>query len=216
MKMTKELKRTWILTTIVCLIPIIAGIMLYNQLPDQVVTHWDSAGNPNGWSSKLFGVIILPGILLIINILFPFLLRVDPRYSNLSEKVKCLLHWIIPVAELFGCTVTLASALGVDMKTQVYAPIFCGVLFVIIGNYLPKVSQSYTVGIKLPWTLDDEENWNKTHRFAGFLWVICGILMIISAFLQIRMISTLVFLAVMVLAPTVYSFMIYVKKQKKS
>lgn len=214
--MTKELKRTWILTTIVCLIPIIAGILLYNKLPDQVVTHWDSAGNPNGWSSKLFGVIILPGILLIINIIFPFLLKIDPKYKNLSEKVKCLLHWIIPVAELFACTVTLASALGVDLKVQIYAPMFCGVLFIIVGNYLPKVSQSYTVGIKLPWTLDDEVNWNKTHRFAGFLWVICGILMIISAFLKIRMVNTLVFLAVMVLAPTVYSFMIYVKKQKKS
>ena len=214
--MTKELKRTWILTTIVCLLPIIAGILLYNKLPDQVVTHWDSAGNPNGWSSKLFGVIILPGILLIINIIFPFLLKIDPNYKNLSEKVKCLLHWIIPVAELFACTVTLASALGVDLKVQIYAPMFCGVLFIIVGNYLPKVSQSYTVGIKLPWTLDDEENWNKTHRFAGFLWVICGILMIISAFLKIRMVNTLVFLAVMVLAPTVYSFMIYVKKQKKS
>lgn len=214
--MTKELKRTWILTTIVCLIPIIAGILLYNKLPDQVVTHWDSAGNPNGWSSKLFGAIVLPGILLIINILFPFLLRVDPRYSNLSEKVKCLLHWIIPVAELFACTVTLSSALGVDLEVQIYAPMFCGVLFIIIGNYLPKVSQSYTVGIKLPWTLDDEENWNKTHRFAGFLWVICGIFMIISAFLQIRMISTLIVLAVMVLVPTVYSFMIYVNKQKRS
>ena len=120
------------------------------------------------------------------------------------------------MAELFACTVTLASALGVDLKVQIYAPMFCGVLFIIVGNYLPKVSQSYTVGIKLPWTLDDEENWNKTHRFAGFLWVICGILMIISAFLKIRMVNTLVFLAVMVLAPTVYSFMIYVKKQKKS
>lgn len=214
--MTKEVKRTWIITTIVCLIPIIAGIILYDKLPDQVVTHWDSAGNPNGWSSKLFGVIILPGILMVINILFPFLLRVDPRYSNLSEKVKCLLHWIIPVAELFACTVTLASALGVDLKVQIYAPMFCGVLFIIVGNYLPKVSQSYTVGIKLPWTLDDEENWNKTHRFAGFLWVICGILIIISAFLKIRMVSTLIFLAVMVLLPTAYSFMLYVKKQKKS
>ena len=76
--MTKEVKRTWIITTIICLIPIIVGIFLYKKLPDQVVTHWDSAGNPNGWSSKFFGVIGLPGLLLLLNMIFPVLLKVDP------------------------------------------------------------------------------------------------------------------------------------------
>lgn len=212
--MTKEIKRTWILTTIICLIPIIAGIMLYGKLPDQVVTHWDSAGNPNGWSSKFFGVIVFPGILLLINLIFPFLLKIDPKYSNMSEKVKCLLHWIIPIVELFACTITLTSALGVDIKTQVYAPLFCGILFMIIGNYLPKVSQSYTVGIKLPWTLDDEENWTKTHRFSGFLWVICGLIMIVSAFFEIRRIIFMILLPVMILIPTAYSLLLYLKKKK--
>lgn len=210
--MTKETKRTWIITTIICLIPIIAGMILYNKLPDQVITHWDSAGNPNGWSSKLFGVIVLPGILLLVNMLFPVLLKVDPKYSHMSEKTKCLLQWLMPAIALFASTITLTAALGIDLKVQIYAPVFVGLLFVIVGNYLPKMTQSYTVGIKLPWTLNDEENWNKTHRMAGFLWVLCGILMIVSAFLPVRGIIMIVLLAVMVIVPMVYSYVLYAKK----
>ena len=77
-----------------------------------------------------------------------------------------------------------------------------GVLFMIIGNYLPKCKQNYTMGIKLPWTLDDEENWNRTHRFAGFLWVAGGVVIAINAFLKWEWLFLVVVFA-MVLIPTI-------------
>lgn len=212
--MTKESKKTLVLTSIVCLIPIIAGLLLYNKLPDQVVTHWDMNGNPNGWQSKFVGVIVFPGILFLINLLFPVLLKIDPKYKNTSSKVRNLLHWIIPIVCLFASTITLSAALGVDVKVQIYAPLFLGLIFVIIGNYLPKMGQSYTVGIKIPWTLNDEENWNKTHRMAGFLWVIAGILMIITAFFPFRVYAFIVFFILAVIIPIIYSYLLYAKKKR--
>lgn len=212
--MSREEKKTFFLTTLVCLLPIIAGALLYNRLPDQMATHWDFGGNANGWESKNVAVFVFPGILLVINMIFPFLLKVDPRYKNYSEKVKALLYWIIPVVELFASSGTIAIGLGVNLNIAYYSQIFVGLLFTIIGNYLPKMAQSYTVGIKLPWTLDDEENWNKTHRMAGFLWVVCGLLMMISVALPIRWYCCIALGVIMVLVPTIYSYVLYSKKKK--
>lgn len=71
-KMTKEEKIELLLTTVVCLIPVIAGIILYPRLPDQIATHWDSQGNVNGMSSKLVGAIIFPAILVVVNLIFRY------------------------------------------------------------------------------------------------------------------------------------------------
>ncbi|MCQ2491418.1 MAG: SdpI family protein [Lachnospiraceae bacterium] len=212
--MTKATKQTLILTSIVCLIPIIAAILLYDQLPNAIATHWGVDGQPNGWSSKFVGTIVFPGILLIVNLLFPFLLKIDPKYKNMGNKVKSIVQWIIPATSLFASGITLFSALGANVRVEIYTPLFMGLLFIIIGNYLPKTGQSYTLGIKLPWTLHDEDNWAKTHRMAGFLWVLCGVLMIISAFFKIRMISMVVLLIVMVIVPCIYSYLLYAKKNK--
>ena len=88
-----------------------------------------------------------------------------------------------------------------------------GALFVVIGNYLPKCKQSYTVGIKIPWTLNDEENWNKTHRLAGFLWVIGGVVIMATAFLGTFWLFFVVLIP-MVIVPFVYSYSLYKKSSK--
>lgn len=211
MKNDNKMKRTTMLTTIVCLIPVILGIIFYPKLPENIVIHWDASGNPNGWEPKFMGAIVFPGILLLVNMVFPLLLKIDPKYSNMNKKIKHFLHWIIPTVSLFCSGITLAVALGKDVKIALIAPIFLGVLFVAIGNYLPKMTQSYTVGIKIPWTLHSEENWNRTHRMAGFLWVIGGIAMIITSLLRIGSISIIVLAAIIILLPVLYSYLLYRK-----
>ena len=213
--MTKETKRTLVLTTIVCLIPIIAGAVLYPRLPEQIVTHWAADGTPNGWSSRFVGALVLPGILLILNLLMPLLLKTDPKFKDMTEKTKSIVQWIIPVTELFASGTTLAYAVGAKVKIELLAPLFMGVLFIIIGNYMPKMSRSYTVGIKLPWTLDDDDNWHRTHRLAGFVWVLCGILMIAAAFFPCRMVLFCILLGLMTLVPVIYSYVLFLKKKKQ-
>lgn len=211
MKMKNKMKMTTVLTTLVCLIPLAAGAVLYNSLPDTMAIHWGFDGTANGWASKLVAVFVLPGVLLILNLLFPVLLNMDPKNKNMDEKIKTLVHWIIPVVSVFCAGVTLAEACGIESKMALIGPVLIGVLFVAIGNFLPKTTQSYTVGIKLPWTLNSEENWNRTHRMAGFLWVAGGIVMIITALLGLGFAGMIAMIVLMAVVPTVYSYMLYRK-----
>jgi len=87
-------------------------------------------------------------------------------------------------------------------------PILVGLTLAIIGNYLPKCKQNYTIGIKIPWTLNSEENWNRTHRFAGRLWMVCGLAIMLTGFIG----GFWVFLPIvllMVLVPFLYSYILY-------
>jgi uncharacterized membrane protein len=119
--------------------------------------------------------------------------------------------WTIPLLSLICSGATLGRGLGYDVRIERILPVLMGVLFVVIGNYLPKTKQSYTMGIKLPWTLASEENWNRTHRLAGFLWVLGGIYFIVVSFIGWSVPAFVIPLAVMVLLPIVYSYLLYRK-----
>lgn len=211
MEEKKEERRTQFLTTLICLLPIIAGVILYNKIPEQIVTHWDANGNPNGWSSRFTGIIIFPGSLAVLNLVFPLLLKTDPRYKNMGSKPKKLMQWIIPLVAVFCSGTTLGNALGYDTPVEKLGPIFMALIFIIVGNYLPKMGQSYTMGIKLPWTLASEENWEKTHHMAGFLWVIGGVLFFAASFFPFRNAAYVVILVTLILVPTVYSYLLFRK-----
>ena len=87
-----------------------------------------------------------------------------------------------------------------------------GMLFIIIGNYMPKARQSYTIGIRIPWTLDNEENWNRTHRLAGWLWMISGIVLAVLTILHVPAGWLIGVFASIVIIPTFYSFWLHIKK----
>ena len=95
------------------------------------------------------------------------------------------------------------------------APVFVGLLFLILGNYLPKLRRNRIMGIKLPWTLASEENWTRTHRAAGFTWVAAGLLMLLSALLRLHGPTvTVVLLALAVGIPVLYSYLYYRRHEK--
>ena len=204
-------KKMLIWTSLVCLIPLIVGAAVYSRLPETMATHWNLSGEPDGWSSRAFAVFGLPGILLAVNLFLPFALKADPKRENMSDKLVLISLWTIPLVSLLCCGLTLARGLGYEVRVERWVPVFMGVLFIAIGNYLPKTKQSYTMGIKLPWTLASEENWNRTHRLAGFLWVIGGALFILMSFIGWSLAAFLIILAMMVLVPMVYSYLLYRK-----
>ena len=204
-------RKMLIVTTLVCLLPLLAGALVYSRLPEQVATHFDLHGNPDGWSSRAFAVFGLPGILLAVNLLVPFLLRADPKHENMSGALVNIAIWTVPLVSLLCSGLTLGRALGYDLRIEMVLPVFMGILFILIGNYLPKTKQSYTMGIKLPWTLASEENWNRTHRLAGFLWVLGGVYFIVMSFIGWSVPAFVLPLAVMVLLPIVYSYQLYRK-----
>lgn len=208
--MIKKNKLTLIITTLVSLIPILVGLLLWDQLPEQLPTHWNINGEVDAWSSKGFAVFGLPCIIAALHWLCVFASYFDTKNREYHPKAATLVLWICPSISLLLGTLQYAAALGLALRVQVILPLFLGLLMVIIGNLLPKMRQSYTMGIKLPWTLNNEENWNKTHRFASKLWVACGIVIMATAVLG-SFWFLLGVLVVMVVAPTVYSYLYYRK-----
>lgn len=208
--MIKKNLKTLIITSIVILLPILVGVILWNQLPSQLPTHWNFAGEIDGWSSKPFAVFGLPLIMLAGQWLCVFGTTADPKKEHHSTKALHLLFWIIPVLSVVLGTVTYAAALGKNVRVEVILPVLVGLVLTIVGNYLPKCKQNYTIGIKIAWTLNSEENWNRTHRFAGRLWTVCGILIILSGFFGGFWLFGAVVL-LMVLAPFLYSYALHRK-----
>lgn len=208
--MIKKNLKMMIITSIVILAPIVVGLLLWDQLPEQMATHFNSNGVPDGWSSKKFTVFGLPLILLAVHWFCVAVTGADPKNKNISDKMMTLILWICPVVSLVGDGFTYMYALDNSVNTTKFAMLFMGCLFLVIGNYMPKMKQSYTLGIKLPWTLNSEENWYRTHRFAGYTFMIGGIMMMASSFMEL---NWFVFFAlfVMVGLPTVYSYWLYRK-----
>ena len=161
----------------------------------------------------MFAVVGLPAILTFVNLICIIATSADPRRKNISNKMFSVVISIVPVCSLLCGICIYANALGYQISVESIMPVFVGILFFVLGFILPKCKQNYTIGIKLPWTLHDEENWNKTHKLAGKLWIYGGIIMIVSGLFN----STFIFITIifaLVIIPTVYSFLIY--KNKKS
>ena len=214
--MLKKYRKTLIVTTIITLLPILAGLILWNKLPDQIPMHFNAAGEVDGWASKAVAVFAMPLALVAVQWLCAVgSFKMDPKAQNLNEKVMGLVLWFIPVMSVLMHVLVYGTALGKEMNVQVVIPLLMGLLFIAIGNWLPKCKQTYTLGIRLPWTLADEDNWNRTHRFAGPVWVVCGVIvaagaLVGGAFLWVMLAALLTMIA----APTVYSYLLFRKAQK--
>ena len=215
--MIKENKKKLILTSIIILLPIVIGMILWNKLPDKLPTHWNSAGEIDGWSSKAFAVFGLPGFLFAVHWVCVLASSADPKKQNIEGKVLNIVLWICPIISVLGAVLMYGAALGMEFRVEKIIPLLVGVVFIVIGNYLPKCKQSYTMGIKLPWTLNDEENWNRTHRLGGKLWVACGVVIILSMFLPNKFMVAIFLsvVAVAVFVPTVYSYLLFREKEKR-
>lgn len=208
--MIKKNWKTLLITSLILLVPMLAGILLWNQLPAQIPSHWNAAGEIDRWSSKAFAVFCIPLILLAAQWLCVIGTGADPKKANHSGKILQLVLWIIPILSIVLHVLTYMAALGNEVRIEVVMPVFIGLVLTIIGNYLPKCKQNYTIGIKIPWTLHSEENWNKTHRFAGWLWTFCGLVIMLTGFFGGFWIFFAIVL-VMVLAPFLYSYHLHRK-----
>ncbi|MCH5250588.1 MAG: SdpI family protein [Lachnospiraceae bacterium] len=209
-------KNKWqlIISSVIIILPIVVGLFIWNYLPEQIAIHWGVDGEPDGWSGKSFAVWGLPLILLALHWICIFFTAHDPKNKEQSSKVFNMVLWIIPIISLIVCSCSYAFALGNDINIVMICRVLIGIIFVIIGNYMPKCKQNYTIGIKIPWTLQNEENWNKTHRFAGRIEVLGGLLILATLFIPMEnFIYVLIpLILLMAFVPIIYSY-VYYRKQ---
>ena len=208
--MWKNHKKTIILTTILCLLPIVAGVILWDKLPEQLAIHFNAANEPDNWASKPVALLGMPALIAAIHLVCLFVTAQDPKKQNITGVMKTLMLWICPFISWLCAGMTMGYALESVRNIGTVVCVFLGILFMVIGNYLPKCLPSYTVGIKLPWTLHDEGNWRYTHRIGGFCFTAAGLIVLVSAFFGGTWLP-LAALALAVIVPTAASFLYYKK-----
>lgn len=209
MQKTNKQKLFW--SSALILLPILIGLLLWNQLPDRLPTHWGADGIADGQMERLMGIVIPPLLMLAFHWLCALLTIRDPGNRNQSAKVFTMVFWIFPVLSLTSSAVIYYTALGGSFHFDRVLLLLIGLGFLLMGNWLPKCRRNKTIGIKVKWALENDENWAATHRLGGRVWVIGGLLTMACAFFPEQVIPWLMLalLLVMALVPMLYSWLYY-------
>lgn len=198
--MILKYKKALILSSLACLLPIPVGMVLCRLFPERTI--------PGTW------ITLVPLSLLAAQWLCIIVSALDKSNRNKNEKIHKLILWVIPFLSCTMNGILYALLLGLDFSPTVWLQLPMGLMFIGIGNYMPKTRMNATMGIKIKWTYSSEANWNATHRVAGKVWFAGGLLIILAAFLPITVDFVLMIgsFAVMIAVPMVYSYRFYRKE----
>ncbi len=206
------------ITITILIINIIASFYFFSHFPSQVAIHWNLYGQADGWADKTFAAFFFPVLILAVYILMIFAPLLDPRKNRYQEfsKIYGIIRLVLILFLSALYFISSLSALGVITLIQQIVPLATGLLFIIIGNFLPKIKNNWFVGIKTPWTLSSEEVWNKTHRLGGKIFVLGGLLLMVGVLLPPSTYLVLLPLVILLMVGgTVgYSYFIWQKLKK--
>ena len=179
----KREMRKHLVAIILILITGLAWAYAWPNLPDTMAVHWGMEG-VNGYASKFNAMLLLLGIMIFTYVLLTITPKIDPKKKNYDKFSKgyMIINYSVVVLLFLVNMLVIGVGLGYDIPMNSTPLILVGLLFIVIGNYLPQCKPNYFVGIKTPWTLSNEEVWRKTHRFSGKVFVVLGIIMILSVF----------------------------------
>ncbi len=197
--------KTFAITNIVCLLPIIPGVLLWNKLPDTMAIHFDIYNQPNGFASKGFVVFGLPIMMVLLQSFCCFINDWNAKKHGERKKFEMATKWIIPVMSVILQAVTLGYGLGWNLDIRKIAMLIVGGIFLVIGNYLPKFDYIKNYDLST-------EKARKINRFIGFETVIMGVLSLVSIFFPpVASVACLILLIPYAIIGVVYG--IYVGKK---
>lgn len=178
-------KLTSIIVLALIAFAVIAGLSLWNQLPDQMASHWNAYDQVDGYISKFWGVFLMPLITLGMFVMFLVVPALDPLKANIAQFREAFNMFIALISAfmLYIHGLTLAWSLGYqDFKMSAAMLPFMGVLFIAIGYLLRKAKRNFFIGIRTPWTLSSDLVWNKTHQLGSVLFILSGAFAIAGGF----------------------------------
>lgn len=204
-------KNTIIWSSLFTLLPMFVGIFLWHKLPTKIATHFGNNGQANGWDDKGFTVFILPLIFLAIQLFVVFMVHFDPKNRNNSPLLFKIIYWLVPFITFIGMLGIYGVAMGYSiLNSDVITNVSLGLVFAVVGILLLVVKQNYTIGIRISWTLNSKENWRRTNRLAGWLFIISGAIFLINVLLQVEWMIYAV-TAIAIIIPIGYSFTLFQK-----
>jgi uncharacterized membrane protein len=199
-------------------ISFLAGAYFYRHFPLLVPSHWNLAGQVDGYASPFMAAFLLPLMILGLYLLFLALPILDPKreqyvtFAPTYHKFKDLI-----IAFLFVLFImTGLNGLGRPVNIGFWAPVLIGILFILIGSLLGKVKSNWFLGIRTPWTLSSETVWNKTHKLSGQVMMAAGLIMILSALVPAagKIILFVAAILLIILVPTIYSYLLYIQEKR--
>jgi len=200
-------------------IAVIAGVVLWAQLPEQMASHWNINDQVDGTMPKFWGVFLMPLITLGMMALFLIIPNIDPLKANIAQFRETFNVFIVLIIAfmLYIHGLTLAWSLGfTNFKMSAAMLPFMGVLFIAIGVMLRKARRNFFIGIRTPWTLSSDSVWDKTHQLGATLFMVSGALAIIGGllggmaafwFLFVPLMGSTIFLVI-------YSYVLYQRETK--
>jgi immunity protein, SdpI family len=210
-------------TTIIVLLIIagatLAGVLLWNRLPDLMASHWGANDQVNGYMTKFWGVFLMPLITLGMLGLFLIIPSIDPLKANIAQfrEVFNLFIMLIVAFMLYIYILSLRWNLGhtdFDMSKAMLPAV--GILFFFVGYLLRKAKRNFFIGIRTPWTLSSDKVWDETHRLGSVLFMVSGALAFIGSFFGGMLAFWFLFVPLIgsTLVTLVYSYVLYQQEIK--
>ena len=199
--------RKWIPLLIIAA-ALIASAIVYPRLPERMATHWNMSGEPDGFSNRFWGAWMIPVFIAGMWVIVRILPAIDPRGAN-YEKFRPAFEAImysVMLFMLFLHIVVLRASLGHPVQMLRLMPIGIGLLFVVIGNLLPRARPNWFVGIRTPWTLSNDRVWERTHRFGGRVFVAGGLFCILAGLVIVQWAHAVLVAVVTVIAVSVTAY----------
>lgn len=193
-----------LLPSLISLLPIVYGGLLWQYLPQRLPIHFGINGQPDQYASKIIVVILLPLIIIAVNSVIIWGMR-QKDISN--QKIFVVIAWILPL--LLNVVQIVIFFHGFDYAINMGSVIalVVGLVFIVLGNYLPKTTPNYMIGIRLPETLHNSGNWQRTNRIGGFVMVVAGFILIITRIIgnTIAVIGLILSMVLIIVVPTIYA-----------
>lgn len=176
-----------IISWVIFIVVVAASLYAWGKAPDgmQLPIHWNIHGEVDGYLNAKTALWVMPALILFILMLMSFLAYFEPRKDNFKKSAKAR-EWIIFSITMFVAILALgnvAAVLGFEFVSFKLILASVMILLIIMGNFMPKLRSNYFIGIRTPWALSSEENWKKTHRLGGKVFMICGLLGLTVTFL---------------------------------
>jgi uncharacterized membrane protein len=214
-----KINKYWLVVTLIVTASFVIGLVFYPRMPETMASHWNARGEADGYMAKFWVLFLMPFISLALAIMMYFIPKIDPLKTNI-EKFKGYFYGFVIVMLLFFFYVhTLVILWNLDFRfdfTQLLMPAMA-VLMYFVGILTAKAKRNYFIGIRTPWTLNNDEVWDKTHKLGGKLFKIAGVLTLFGVFFPDQAIIILMISVLgAALTSVVYSYLVFRQIQKGS